>query len=319
MELRSTPRLSIVLEWENALRSGEDRASDMLKELGAQLAEHRTTTRARWELISVFDPRCIDEKEVREAVERSLDAKGLSLDCICLPAPGADYYAMKNLGVKRANGTIVVLLDSDVVPDPGWLAALLGSFESPAVSIVSSACYIEPMGIVRKVLALIWVFEPRTAASGMRIVGDRWPNSAAIANSTAYRREVFLSNPFDDSSGTARGSCARQVARFRAMGIPVYKNYAARLNHPAPVGFVAFPERAIARGRDVMLGRGWVRMIGSELRRGARLFHMRSAVGLSAWQLPAALFVACAWWGYMLTGAIATKVAPRYMRRHFLL
>lgn len=316
--------VSVILEWENALRSGEDRASDMLRELGAQLAERRmildsATSSSRWELISVFDPLCITEAAVREAVERSLDAETLSLDCIYLPAPSADYYAMKNLGVERANGIIVVLLDSDVVPDQGWLAELLRPFESPVVSIVSSACYIEPRGLVRKVLALIWVFEPRGAGSGLRIVGDRWSNSTAIANSTAYRREVFLSNPFDDSSGTARGSCARQVARFRAMGIPVFRNYRARLNHPAPVGLVAFPERSIARGRDVMLGRGWLRMVGSELRRGTRLFHMRSAVGLSVWQLPAALFVAFAWWGFMLTGAIATKVAPSYMRRHFLL
>lgn len=319
-QYREFPRsLSIIIEWENALRAGEDRARAMLRELSRQIDEASPTADCEWELISVFDSQSIAEIEIRDEVESAFSRCVTKHSRLYLAVPGADYYEVKNAGVNRASGEIVVLLDSDVIPDAGWLQELLRPFATPGVSVVSSACYIEPSGIVRKTLALIWVFEPRIDAGGLRLVGDSWTNSTAIANSTAYRRGVFQANPFGASVGSARGSCARQVERFWKMGIPVHRNYAARLNHPAPVGLREFPERAIARGRDVMTGRGWIRMVGSEVRRGARLVTQGKRVGLRPWQLPAAFAIAAAWWSCMLLGAVATTLAPKYMRRHFLL
>jgi GT2 family glycosyltransferase len=40
----------------------------------------------------------------------------------------------RNTGVEAATGEIIVFLDDDAVPQPGWLAALLSPFEDPTVA-----------------------------------------------------------------------------------------------------------------------------------------------------------------------------------------
>jgi mycofactocin system glycosyltransferase len=44
--------------------------------------------------------------------------------------------AARNTGLRQARTAYVALVDSDVVPDPGWLAALRRHFEDPAVAAV---------------------------------------------------------------------------------------------------------------------------------------------------------------------------------------
>src|SRR5215472_15982971 len=41
-----------------------------------------------------------------------------------IAADGAHYYQLKNLGARAATGDIIVLVDTDVVPEPGCLAAV---------------------------------------------------------------------------------------------------------------------------------------------------------------------------------------------------
>ena len=42
------------------------------------------------------------------------------------------YFEMKNRGVEEATGDIIVLADADVVPDPGWLDAIVEGIERGA-------------------------------------------------------------------------------------------------------------------------------------------------------------------------------------------
>jgi hypothetical protein len=42
------------------------------------------------------------------------------------------YFAMKNRGVQEAAGEIIALADADVVPDPQWLATIVGGIERGA-------------------------------------------------------------------------------------------------------------------------------------------------------------------------------------------
>ncbi len=44
-------------------------------------------------------------------------------------AEGQHYYALKNRGADAAGGEIVALLDSDVIPEPRWLATLVASID----------------------------------------------------------------------------------------------------------------------------------------------------------------------------------------------
>ncbi|PVZ13163.1 mycofactocin system glycosyltransferase [Actinomycetospora cinnamomea] len=45
--------------------------------------------------------------------------------------------AARNTGATAASGAVVAFLDSDVVPEPGWLAPLLGHLADPAVALAA--------------------------------------------------------------------------------------------------------------------------------------------------------------------------------------
>lgn len=51
-----------------------------------------------------------------------------------IDATGDHYYALKNRGARESAAAIVVFVDSDVMPEPGWLGALVGAIEGGAVA-----------------------------------------------------------------------------------------------------------------------------------------------------------------------------------------
>jgi glycosyltransferase involved in cell wall biosynthesis len=314
-EVSTHQDVSIIIEWENALNVGAHRTQAMLRELARQLNDEPGGNLKVTEIISVFDPTNIAEPDVRAAIDATLSGNDKNLTIKFLPAPGANYYAQKNIGVSSAAGTIVLFLDSDVVPENGWLREVLKPFGDPAITIVGSAVYLEHRTLVQKTLALIWTFEPRVAAGGLREA------QGYFANSVAFRRDTFMSDPFEVQNDRARGACSRQAQRFLDRGVIIYRSADARLEHPAPEGVVGFIERAIATGRDSAVGgrRGWPRSLMRAIVRGRRLLLYRRRVGLPVWQIPGAAVVAACWWTCIALGGIATMVAPSYMKRRFLL
>lgn len=61
-------------------------------------------------------------------------AAGLPVTLLCQPNGGPG--AARNLGLAHARGRIVAFTDSDCVPDPGWVEALVRGFQDPKVGIV---------------------------------------------------------------------------------------------------------------------------------------------------------------------------------------
>ncbi|MEO8659851.1 MAG: glycosyltransferase [Bryobacteraceae bacterium] len=49
-----------------------------------------------------------------------------------LPADGVNYYGLKNTGARAALGEIVVMADTDTIPEAGWLAAIGESIDDGA-------------------------------------------------------------------------------------------------------------------------------------------------------------------------------------------
>src|SRR5262249_54528684 len=158
-------------------------------------------------------------------------------------APGKRYYEQKNAGACLAQGEILIFLDSDVVPDEGWLDGLLAALDDPNVDVVGGETYHATDTLHDRLFAAFWVFPPRRPSRGVY----RYRNF--YANNLAVRREVFLANPFPDADAY-RGQCAELAKCLRSKGIAIYRQGDSTVSHPPPLGARTFVVRALCRGYD---------------------------------------------------------------------
>lgn len=310
--MKST-RVSIVLEWDNSITGGAERARSVLAALSLQLTELDRDV----ELVSVFDDQMLE----RVAVERALaDRMPPGVPVTLVASAGSRYYEQKNLGASRAKGDIVLFVDSDTKPEPGWLAEMVRPFDDASVEAVAGAVYTEAEGLSGKAFALSWNFPLRPSDGVME------PTVHFSANTVAFRRLAFLEQPFPDDL-RFRGQCHTLALALAERGVTVWSNPNARVAHPRPSGFGYIIRRAICRGHDRLLtaqldgtstsfGRS-LHVVGSDLKRSLhRVRAGRRRVGLAAWQVPAA--VGLAWWydGWSWVGWQIARVRPQLVRRH---
>jgi hypothetical protein len=96
------------------------------------------------ELLVCFDAEEVDGSVVAADLAAELPEKSSTLSHRLVPVPGAEYYALKNAGAREVEGELLVFVDSDVVPDPGWLGDLLRPFDDETVGVVAGNSYLEP-------------------------------------------------------------------------------------------------------------------------------------------------------------------------------
>ena len=266
------------MEWENARLSEARRSKAMLMELRFQIAElmnergtesDSTIAVPPFELLVVFDQGQFHSEHLGRMLQDSLGESDAVLNWRLVPSAGGGYYRSKDIGAKQAAGEILLFLDSDVVPESGWLEQILSSLDDPGVQIVAGSTYIEPFDIVSKVFALTWFFPLRMKDGPLKLV------ESFFANNLAMRRSLYDQYPFPDLSGTSRGGCIVLSSQLAEAEVPVYQNPNARVGHPAPNGVKHFVWRALAQGRDDLLrertfGTSWsASLVGS----GARLLR----------------------------------------------
>ena len=299
--------ISIVVEWDNVRLAGASRSRAMLERLRSELDPGHG---GRAEVLLVHDGRPGDVDEAKRILAPS------EADVRVVPGPGLDYYELKNAGARAARGEIVVFLDCDIVPEPGWLREVLAPFADPAVAVVSGATYLEPSGFWGRSMALASVFQPRTESPGVVAI-DRF-----FANNLAFRREAAIAFPFPAVAGTARASCVALSRQLAEAGVGVVANRAARASHPAPAGLRRTLARALVHGRDTVLladagigepitARAALRRLGAIVRSSA---VDRRSLGLSPIAAPAAAAVALAYYGVAAAGAALARFAPNSAR-----
>ncbi len=310
------PVLSIVVEWDNAIVGGADRAQGMLDVLGAQIAELGRPT----EVIAVCDTEVISPDDVTRMLRSAMPPEVAS---VVLPAPTTRYYEQKNIGAAASSGDIVVFVDSDIAITPGWLRELLRPFDDPTVEVVCGAVYTEHDDLSGKAFALIWNFPPPPDESELELQ----PTVHFTANAVAFRSGIARAHPFPRDA-RFRGQCHTLALDLEAEGITVWINPRAQTVHPRPKGMRYVIERAICRGHDRMLTARLrsrstsllqsFRVLGSDLKRTVRrILRGRRRVGLSAWQVPPAIGIA--WWysAWSWVGWQLAKIAPDMVRRRF--
>ena len=324
----SSQTLSIVMEWENVQFSESSRVGRVLAALAQQVAEQVSELtaageggplRAPVELIVLFNSESTDGDEVAQIVSGAL-AECPAIAVRVVAAPGLAYFEMKNRGAELARGEVVVFLDSDVIPQPAWLATMLTAFADPAVQVVASRAYVRPDTLYSRTVALTWLFDLPPDTSSLQ------PAERVHANAIGFRRGVILEHPYPSIPSQSRGAGWDQFQSMRAAGIAVHEHTGARVEHPPPHGLVNYWRRGFAQGSDDFLS--FLRHYGprrSRVRRSidraqkkwrtalGKLWRHAGRVGLGPLSMPAAIGIMSSYYFAYFLGHLRAslgRIAP---------
>jgi hypothetical protein len=314
---------SIVIEWENARLSELARSHRMLESLALQIAALDGRFFALCQIVFLYDRDSAQRPLIEQAVARRLAAVLAPGQLRLVDTEGLDYYQLKNFGARQCEGDVVVLLDSDVVPEADWLVKLIAPFRNPRAAVIAGTSYIELVGIYSKAVALWWLFPLRSEASGLRRVRRFW------ANNVAFRRSLFLASGFPDTANF-RGQCLLLAGRLKRQGIPLVERSDARVSHPAPNGWRHFVCRGLCQGHDdVMLmdlvhtpeaatwRASWARYMAKLAAAYSRIRVQRARVGVGALGAAIAMLLAVAYFGLMFAGERIALRRPAVLRKYF--
>ncbi len=327
--------MSIIVEWDNVRLAELGRCRAMLREVARQASGLRhsgcrgTAPAAptdpspdRIELLVLYDSERIHRGAVESVLHAELGPAPAALAPRVIAAPGMGYYSLKNFGVTHAAGELVMFVDSDVIPEAGWLSGLITPFADSGVQLIGGNTYVDATGFYSKAVALTWFFPLRETGSAIR-TADRF-----FANNFAARRPLLVAHPFPTGDGAARGACLALSRRLTAGGIAIHRNPAAQASHPAPKGIGHFITRAIADGRDYCIyaepaergTRPVARHFYYEMRRAVTAVRTRGpAVRLARAGVPLAAAIGASYYLLGLTASLATRVHPGFMKRRFQL
>lgn len=150
-----------------------------------------------WEIVVVDN----DPPGARPAVEAAAAGAGVPIRYLAEPRPGTAQA--RNRGIAATGAPVVVCLDDDVVPEPGWLAALVGPILSGECDVTGGRVVLD--AAVRRPF---WLNED--ALGGYLARYDRGPDPIdltdpadyVITANAAFRTDMLrAAGGFDDRLG----------------------------------------------------------------------------------------------------------------------
>lgn len=124
------------------------------------------------------------------------------VDVVRFPESGG-LSQSRNEVLRRAQTRYVLFLDSDAVPEPGWLEAMRAGFEQPKVALVGArvlpAWPRRPSPLIDSVTARDWI-------SMFDLGAESRPVPRVVGTSFALDRERMARSPFDEELGRKPGS-----------------------------------------------------------------------------------------------------------------
>ena len=316
--------VSIVIEWENALLSDVDRARRMLATLSEQAQVYARSHNCRFELVVAYDPGRIDVSVPRSTVENEVDPAKWPGEIRYIEAPELHYFEQKNLGAVSTTSEAVVFLDSDVVPDAGWLGHMLDALDRTEVQVVGGHTYLAQDTLMDRLFSGFWFFEPNPRISGLI------PTGHFYANNVAFKREVLGKYGFG-AADCYRGQCVELARRLRADGVSIWYAADAAVSHPAPDGLKHAFIRAVCQGYDNVYWRrskrplGWlhasplvgaVRLLRSIVKNGTTVPARVRSLGLDPMSAVGSFFFGTGYALVTYSSEIVAYFAPRLIRKH---
>lgn len=320
-------KLSIVIEWANTEYNGVPRAQELLTILGQQ-----------WQAVQRGDYPDSIPTDARRFLQRLAPAPQLlivsgaalseteeamirswSPDCFDLEvhvSEGLEYYAIKDRGADLADGDLILFLDSDVHPLSDWFAHLLGSFSNPEIQVVSGHPFVSPGTLFATAFSLGWTYALPNES------GQLAPCQKFYANNIAFRADLYRKSRFPPLTRRTRGAASLLGKQLESMGLCVWLNEMAVVDHPPPADLQHMVIRALAHGRDTYMKeseeRNWRGLLRSQLvparrllRGFARTIRQRRQVGLRIWNVPLVMVIISAYYFFFAVGGMLTHLSPR--------
>jgi hypothetical protein len=312
---------AVIVEWETAQAHSPERAAACLRAVCRQLRVLQTRMQGRPELVITYSPQHDDAAAIQSIVEHAGEPCGWPAHVTVAPVPfGTDYYGHKNFGFSLTSNDAIVFLDSDLIPDEGWLEGMLTPLRDFRVPIVVGNTYMDTSSLYAKCVALFWIFDTRATAPGIA------KTARLVSNSIAFRRALFARFPFPQRP-TFRGQCSELALILRRQGIGLYLNCAAQSAHPPPNGIARFIERALFAGHDECTYRRLtgsahaghaIARFGTDLRTVCRrIGERRHAIAAGGGAAIAGACLGFAYYSLKLGGYLLTLASPTAVRRMF--
>ncbi len=240
----SYPSFSIVIEWANILLTEKRRTVEMLQQLSKEIVEISPNLSSKAEVIIVYNSDNFEHSQVEQFVNEQLEPCGSTIDLKIIPAAKLRYYELKNYGVQQSHQDIIIFIDSDVIPEDGWLVAMLEPFQNPGTYVLT-ALHSYPKSIPEKAFSVVmnWNFESKNGGQIYEI--DRFH-----ASLVAFRRKIIEANPFP-SLPLYHGQATNLADRLILQGYKILCQPKSRYQHPAPNGLRHFVVRALCQGYDM--------------------------------------------------------------------
>lgn len=310
------PSTSIVIEWENVIHAKNSRSERMLRELNSQLKGLADRFPETPEIIFVYNPEDVEESHIRHLATLALDDRYAPQ---FVASPGSHFYELKNVGAERATGDVLVYVDSDVIPQEGWLTEIVSPFLDEGTDMVLGHPYVETDTRYKSAVAMFWFFPT-----------EHEEYEGYMACNVAFSRDSFLEHRFPEE-GSYRGQCVELKRRLEASEKGLHNAPDAKVSHPAMNGISHFINRAVCSGYDSDYWYQYdedrstkerLKAAASELEHRARqvgynVLSRRDSVSNDPVTIALALLLGASYYSTEFIARLVSIVKPELIRRHF--
>ncbi|WP_119392211.1 glycosyltransferase [Taklimakanibacter lacteus] len=314
------PPITIVIEWENAIDVEDHWAKRAMSSFQSELERNHNRMSAKPRVMYLYDEGAVKEETIRGVIDQVAPRLKDLADVELVATPGLTYYKLKNHGVARTRTPLVVMLDSDAGPQPGWLEGLLKPFADKDVMAVGGFTVLGHEDLLSRTMALSWIFNlPSERAETVK-------RHKIHANNCAFRTEFFRQNPFPELEGAFKKQCGFWLRDIEKRGIKWVRTAEAMTIHaPHPGGaFLAWRAWTTGLDRDFQayhtvtksrigrFGYSFYFWLSKLSRSWRRIWTKGSEVGLPVWQRPFAMVISFAFFTTMLVGEIWSSLTRSY-------
>ncbi len=313
-------QLSLVLEWENAILAELNRTEKLLIEVFNQTLE-RTES---FEILVLHNSEMVSSEFITDFISESIKKNNLTNrgELRLIDVKNAHYFQLKNYGVKETKGDSVLILDSDIIPKPQWLAKLLDAHQKNPKAITAGFTFIDYSDFIGKCFSLCWFFPvPNSRIDSIEV-------DMIFSNNFIASRELLLANPYPKmEEGITRGADILLWKDLERKNIKLILCYAAKATHPSPYGVNHIITRGLAEGRD-----DYFRLFDTDYSNQNPYFHFfkiwgkksqlvfkqvflnHSKVNSPGWQIFFIIVTMLGYYVFYLTGGIISMVKPSFAK-----